>query len=243
MSGMSTSSSTSSRSSSRSGSGIGLKISNFLKLSDNNTEPKTPKSPRSPKTSKLPKSPKKICGSVVKFIRQLSGDKLEIPLQSFEVQEDIKPFFSHKMINMDCITESKIYSEESRVDILFENKLIGFATRKNTVKYTYDPYTKTSYGYWEGYTIIPSFNTPDENVYFFDYMFSVTGNNAMDPNVPDITSNISKISAVGWDHNSEITFFGDIVSYVNLAQTIMEIWSVWKCVRDYQMMCGNPVDN
>ncbi|AVG46525.1 hypothetical protein [Acanthamoeba polyphaga mimivirus] len=249
MSGMSTSSTTSSKSSSRSssksGSGIGFKIPNFFKLSDNNVEPKTsrspktPRSPKSPKNSKLPKSPKKICGSVVKFIRQLSGEKLEAPLQFFEVQEDIKPYFSFKMINMDCITESKIYAEESRVDILFENKLIGFATRKNTVKYTYDPYTKTSYGYWEGYTNIPSFNTPDENVSFFDYMFSVTGNNAMDPNVPDITSNISGINAIGWDHNSEITFFGDVIGYINLAQTIMEIWSVWKCVRDYQMMCGN----
>ncbi|ANB50892.1 hypothetical protein [Powai lake megavirus] len=242
MSGMSTSSTTSSKSSSKSGSGIRFKIPNFFKLSDN-MESKTPKPLRSPKNSKLPKSPKKICGSVVKFIRQLSRDKLETPLQFFEVQENTRPYFPPKMINMDCFTESKIYTEEYRVDIIFENKIIGFAVRKNTVKYTYDPYTKTSYGYWEGYTNIPSFNTPDENVSFLDYMFSVTGNNAINSDVPDITSNRSGINAIGWDHNLEITFFGDVMDYINLAQTIMEIWSVWKYVRDYQMMCGNPIDN
>ncbi|AGC02241.1 hypothetical protein H012_gp211 [Acanthamoeba polyphaga moumouvirus] len=203
---------------------ISFKLPSFLKNEGSNEN--SPRSPRSPKT---PNSPKKICGSVVKFIRQLSGDKLNEKMYKFDIQRDVKPFFAKNILEMSSDSEDKIYPEGHRVDICIAGEIIGFAIRKIDIKYTKDPYSKTKLGFWEGYVHVPDFKTPEENRAFFDYMFF----QAQD--IPDIKTNSSTLSAIGWDHDITLTNDGEVVHYVNLAETITEIWSVWKCVRDYHM--------
>ncbi|AVL95100.1 hypothetical protein ma713 [Moumouvirus australiensis] len=197
---------------------ISFKLPSFLKNDHSNET--SPRSPRSPK------SPKKICGSVVKFIRQLSGDKLNEKIYRFDIQRDVKPFFSKNIFEMTSDLEDKIYPEGHRIDICIVGETIGFAVRKIDIKYTSDPYSKSKLGYWEGYVNVPNFETEEENRAFFDYMFFQT------QDVPDMKTNDTTLS---WDHDINFTDDGEVIHYVNLAETIIEVWSVWKCVRDYQM--------